>query len=292
MTGAESDKAVIAGILTEFVSSADYGNCADLLSEESLSALESRVLGSGTSPADSVKKALTCLRGDFSLDYDDLLFGGNYVARIPQAIARNHLLGRFIVLGNGLEDREERFGDPTMNSVAEDYTSLMDLVVCKIEKYSEERDYALSDADIPEVVRYLNAIQLLLKYCWDMLDMSSTLMPTLFKKRCFRMRGKLNSLLDMSMYGKDLPALSEALKDISDTVDEIINDQRLNDLQKARNDRYMQSKMRLYKYTIRVSEELNNQLEACDPYDFTHRNDLKKQLEAVQRFMHSFEKDR
>ena len=103
---------------------------------------------------------------------------------------------------------------------------------------------------------------------------------------------KLNSLLDMSMYGKDLPALSEALKDISDTVDEIINDQRLNDLQKARNDRYMQSKMRLYKYTIRVSEELNNQLEACDPYDFTHRNDLKKQLEAVQRFMHSFEKDR
>ena len=36
MTGAETDKAVIAGILTEFVSSADYGNCADLLSEESL----------------------------------------------------------------------------------------------------------------------------------------------------------------------------------------------------------------------------------------------------------------
>ena len=292
MTGAESQQDGIASILAEFVSSADYGNCAELLSEESLSALESRIVGSGTSPADSVRKALSCLRGDFSLDYDDLLFGGNYVARIPQAIARNHLLGRFIVLGNGLDGCGERFGDPTMNSVAEDYTSLMDLVVCKIEKYTGERDYSLNESDIPEVVRYLNAIQLLLKYCWDMLDMSSSLTPTLFKKRCCRMRGKLNSLLDMSMYGKDLPALAEALGEISSTVDDILEDQRLNDLQKARNDRYLESKKRLYNYTIRVSEDLNNQIEACDPYDFTHRSDLKKQLDAVLRFMHSFEKDR
>jgi hypothetical protein len=66
MTGAESQQDGIASILAEFVSSADYGNCAELLSEESLSALESRIVGSGTSPADSVRKALSCLRGDFS----------------------------------------------------------------------------------------------------------------------------------------------------------------------------------------------------------------------------------
>ena len=75
-------------------------------------------------------------------------------------------------------------------------------------------------------------------------------------------------------------------------MDDILEDQRLNDLQKARNDRYLESKKRLYNYTIRVSEDLNNQIEACDPYDFTHRSDLKKQLDAVLRFMHSFEKDR
>ena len=79
---------------------------------------------------------------------------------------------------------------------------------------------------------------------------------------------------------------------VSDLVESILADTELDDLQRARNEQYKRNKIRLYRYTIRVSEELNNQLEACDPYDFTHRNDLKKQLEAVQRFLHSFEKDR
>ena len=279
-------------ILSGLIGSADYDNCEELLSEGNLSDIETKVLGSGGTPPECIRGAMECLRTEFPLDYDDLLFSGDYVSRIPNAVARNVLMGRFIALGNGLEGCDEHFSDATLNSVAEDYTSLMDLVVCKVEKLSEQKGYSITEEEVPAILRYISAIRLLLKYCWDMMNMTCSLRPTLFKKRCFRMRGRLNSILDMATFGKEFPEIDAGRKEVSDLVESILADTELDDLQRARNEQYKRNKIRLYRYTIRVSEELNNQLEACDPYDFTHRNDLKKQLEAVQRFLHSFEKDR
>jgi hypothetical protein len=184
------------------------------------------------------------------------------------------------------------FHDATLNNAADDYTGFIDRIVVKIQTLCEERHHSLEPEDVPVVAEYLTAIITLMKYCRDMLDMSSTLRPSLFQRRANRMRGRVKSVLEMSTFRKDYPEVETLLKEMCQAVDDLLHDERMRELQLARNERYMQSKMRLYKYTIRVTEELNDQLEACDPYDITHRNDLRKQLEQVQIFMRSFEKDR
>lgn len=278
---------------TDFVENTDYGNYAERLSDGSVDDYERSVLGSsGLPPNECIKVALDVLRSDFDLDYDDLLFGGEYLQRIPQAVARNVLLGHFISLGNGLTEASEHFSDATLNSAAEDYTSLADLITCRLEKVLEDSGYTAKEEDLPQIILCLDAIKMLTEFCWHMMDMSASLKPAEFKKKCFRLKSRLNSLVDMATFGNEHPDIEELRNEISSIIDRILADKRLDDLQRARNERYKQSKIWLYNFTIRSAEDLNNQLEACDPYDFTHRSDLKKQLEAVQRFMRSFDKDR
>ena len=264
----------------------------ELLSEGSVSKIEYKVLASGTVPPVTIHFALDSLRNDFELDYDDLVFAGHWVPRLPQMIVRNELLRHFLELGNNLGEPDMHFHDATLNNAADDYTGFIDLIVVKIQTLCEERHHSLEPEDEPVVAEYLTAIITLMKYCRDMLDMSSTLRPSLFQRRANRMRGRVKSVLEMSTFRQDYPEIERLLNEMCQAVDELLRDERMRELQLARNERYMQSKMRLYKYTIRVTEELNDQLETCDPYDITHRNDLRKQLEQVQIFMRSFEKDR
>lgn len=263
-----------------------------LLSEDSVSKIESEVLASGNVPPVTIHFALDSLRNDFELDYDDLVFAGHWVPRLPQMIVRNELLRHFLELGNGLGEPDMHFHDATLNNAADDYTGFIDLIVVMIQTLCEERHHSLEPEDVPVVAEYLTAIITLMRYCRDMLDMSSTLRPSLFQRRANRMRGRVKSVLEMSTFRKDYTEIDTLLEEMCQAVDDLLHDERMRELQLARNERYMQSKMRLYKYTIRVTEELNDQLEACDPYDITHRNDLRKQLEQVQIFMRSFEKDR
>ncbi len=280
----------IAAVLKEFIESANYQNLDDLLSDRSVSGIESRILDGGIPPV-TIRTTLESLRNDFALDYDDLVFAGEWVGRLPQMIARNYLLRHFLELGNGLGDGSY-FHDATLNTAADDYTGFIDLLVVKVQVLGEERHYQFMEEDLPEVELWLRAVITLMHYCRDMLDMSSTLRPSLFQRRAVRMRGRISSVVEMSTLGMECPGVDRTLAEMSKAVDDLVRDEKMRDLQMARNERYKQSKMRLYKYTVRVTEELNNQLEACDPLDLTHRADLRKQLEQVQIFMRSFDKDR
>lgn len=289
----EDPQGLLKNNLTGFVEKTTYGNYTVRLSETAVDAYERSVLkSSGLPPNECIRMCLDILRSEFNLDYDDLVFSGEYLRLIPQAVTRNVLLGHFISMGNGLAGTSEHFGDATLNSAAEDYTSLADLITFRLEKILEDSGYSAKDGDVPQILLCLNAIKMLTEFCWHMMDMSTSLKPASFKKKCFRLKSRLNSLIDMATLDNEYPEIERLRNDISGTVDRILTDKRLDDLQKARNERYKQSKIWLYNFTIRSAEELNNQLEACDPYDFTHRSDLKKQLEAVQRFMRSFDKDR
>ncbi|GEM_PF-2418093 len=280
----------ISALLKDCIESASYSNLDSLLSDRSVSSIESEVLRGGI-PPESIRTALEVLRSDFALDYDDLVFAGEWVGRLPQMITRNYLLRHFLILGNGLGDGNY-FHDATLNSAADDYTGFIDLIVVKVQVLGEERHYQFMEEDLPEVELWLRAVITLMHYCRDMLDMSSTLRPSLFQRRAVRMRGRISSVVEMSTLGMDCPGVESTLAEMSKAVDDLVRDEKMRDLQKARNERYKQSKMRLYNYTIRVTEELNNQIEACDPLDLTHRADLRKQLEQVQIFMRSFDKDR
>lgn len=292
MAPENNDGKELSAIMRDFIEGANYSNLGVLLSDSSVSYIESLVLGNGGIPPVAIRKALDILRCEFALDYDDLVFAGGWLDRLPQMIVRNELLRHFLVLGNGLGEPGLYFHDATLNNAADDYTGFIDLIVVKIQTLGEERHYSLEDGDVPLVETCLTAVIVLMAYCRDMLDMSSTLRPSLFQRRAFRMRGRINSVLEMSTFRKDYPTIDRLRKEMSDAVDDLMRDEKMKNLQAARNERYKQSKMRLYRYTLRVSEELNNQLEACDPYDLTHRNDLRKQLEQVQIFMRSFDKDR
>ncbi len=287
--GPEQD---IRRIFEDLIGRASYSNLDSLLSEESVSDVESKILAAGTVPPVTIHFALDSLRNDFELDYDDLVFAGGWVPRLPQMIVRNYFLRHFLVLGNGLAEPGMHFHDATLNNAADDYTGFIDLLVVKIQTLCESRHYSLEPEDEPVVAEYLTAIIVLMHYCHDMLDMSSTLRPSLFQRRANRMRGRVKSALEMSTFRQDYPEIQRLLDEMCQAVDDLLRDEKMRDLQLARNERYKQSKIRLYKYTIRVTEELNDQLEACDPYDITHRNDLRKQLEQVQIFMRSFDKDR
>ena len=286
--GPEQD---IRRIFEDFIGRTGYSDLDSLLGEESVSAVEAKVLSAGTVPPETIRCALDVLRTGFALDYDDLVFAGGWVPRLPQMIARNYLLRHFLVLGNGL-DSDTYFHDATLNSAADDYTGFIDLIVVKIQTLCEERHHSLEPEDVPMVAEYLTAIIALMHYCRDMLDMSSTLRPSLFQRRANRMRGRVNSVLEMSTFRKDYGEIDRLRKEMCQAVDDLLRDEKMRDLQLARNERYKQSKIRLYNYTIKITEELNDQLEACDPYDLTHRSDLRKQLEQVQIFMRSFDKDR
>ncbi|MCQ2079305.1 MAG: hypothetical protein MJZ38_04535 [archaeon] len=280
--------------LKELVDSVTEGNYPDRLSEENLSAFESEIMeeASGAVPPVCIMTTLAILRNEFHLDYDDLVISGTYQELLYQAIARNHLLGRFISLGNSLDESEYRFYDATMNSVAEDYMSLADLMVCDMEAFCRERHYSLEPEDLDRIDRFLVAIIALMSYCWNMVDMVCSLKPSIFKKKCYRVKERCHSILEMSMFKKDYPPIRERLHTLSSLTDRIMVDRRLDNLQMSRNERYKQNKMRLYNFTLRRIEELNNELEACDPMDFTHRSDLTKVLEQVHIFLRSFDKDR
>lgn len=291
-TGASGAYSEAYAIISGFIDSCDYANLREKLSEPAVSSLETGLLGLCVLPQDSVRNALNVLRNGFRLDYDDLVIGGDWFGRLPQMIARNYLLGHFLEIGNGLRETQEVFSDATLNTAADDYTGFVDLLVIRIQTMGEETHYSFSEEDIVRTERYLDAILILVEYCRNMLDMSSTLRPSLFQMRNRRMESRVRSVIEMSVLGKDCPGLKKRLSDIAETVNEITSDRELHELQRARNERYKESKIRLYRYTLRVTEDLNNQLEACDPYDLTHRNDLRKQLEQVQIFMRSFDKDR
>lgn len=286
----KAERERISAVLKNFVESASYSNLDTLLSDRSVSSAEAEILEGGI-PPESIRAALEVLRSEFALDYDDLVFAGEWVGRLPHMIARNYLLRHFLILGNGLGDGN-RFHDATLNSAADDYTGFIDLIVVKVQTLGEERHYQFLEEDLPEVELWLRAVIVLMHYCRDMLDMSSTLRPSLFQRRAVRMRGRISSVVEMSTLGMDCPDVDRTLGELSRAVDDLVRDEKMRDLQIARNERYKQSKMRLYNYTIRVTEELNDQLEACDPLDLTHRADLRKQLEQVQIFMRSFDKDR
>lgn len=284
----------INAYLQELVNGSDYANIRDRLSAKSISDIECQIfeINNSAEPWKLVKTAAEILRSEFKLDYDDLVFEGGWMDHLPKMVARNYLLRHFLELGNGLEGSNKRLFDATLNTAADDYTGFVDLIVIKIQTLGEVRHYEFLEEDLPKVELYLTAILLLMEYCKDMLDMSSTLRPSLFQMRNRRMEGRIRGVIEMSLFRRECPAITDLLAKVSQAVTDITNDESLRELQMARNERYKQSKMRLYRYTIRCTEDLNIQLEACDPYDFTHRADLKKQLEQVQIFQRSFDKDR
>lgn len=295
MAEQNQENEVYQNILSELkdrIDSADYENLEQLTSEESVVSVEEFVLGQSAGPNICLDLAVKALRSEFQLDYDDLVFSGDYIGSIPTAILRNSLLAHFVSMNNNPEDGYEPRYDATLNSVAGDYINLAELIMFKIEALAEKNGYVLDPEDVPTVVTYLTSIKELISYSWHMLDMSSMMKPATFKKKCFRLKSRLNSVIEMATFNRPCPEVDPLKKEISDLVDGIMADRRLDNLQSARNERYKQSKIRLYNYTIRMTEQLNIQLEACDPLDITHRADLKKQLEAVQHFMRSFDKDR
>ena len=282
----------ISSRLREHVGSSNYDDLGLLISEDSLASIDSFVLSQGADPDTCLDLAVKALRSEFELDYDDLLFHGNYVDSIPSAIVRNSLLAHFISMSQSPQDGYEPKYDATLNSVAGDYVTLAELILIKIETLAEKNGYVLDPENVPLTVKYLTSIRYLISQSWHMLDMSSVMKPATFKRKCFRLRSRLNSVIEMATFKRPYPEIDSLKNEISDLVEEILKDEKLDDLQAARNERYKQSKIRLYNYTIRMTEQLNIQLEACNPLDITHREDLKKQLEAVQRFMRSFDKDR
>ena len=90
-----------------------------LLSEASVSGIESEILASGTVPPVTIHFALDSLRNDFELDYDDLVFAGHWVPHLPQMIVRNELLRHFLELGNGLGEPDMHFHDATLNNAGQ-----------------------------------------------------------------------------------------------------------------------------------------------------------------------------
>ena len=282
----------ISSRLREHVGSSNYDNLGLLISEDFLASIDGFVLSQGANPNTCLDLAVKALRSEFELDYDDLLFHGNYVDSIPQAIVRNSLLAHFISMSQSPQDGYEPKYDATLNSVAGDYVTLAELILIKIETLAEKNSYTLNPEKVPLTVKYLTSIRYLISQSWHMLDMSSVLKPATFKRKCFRLRSRLNSVIEMATFKHPCSEIDSLKNEISDLVEEILKDEKLDDLQAARNERYKQSKIRLYNYTIRMTEQLNIQLEECNPLDITHREDLKKQLEAVQRFMRSFDKDR
>ena len=282
----------ISSRLREHIGSSNYDDLGLLISEDSLASIDGFVLSQGANPNTCLDLAVKALRSEFELDYDDLLFHGNYVDSIPQAIVRNSLLAHFISMSQSPQDGYEPKYDATLNSVAGDYVTLAELILIKIETLAEKNSYTLNPEKVPLTVKYLTSIRYLISQSWHMLDMSSVLKPATFKRKCFRLRSRLNSVIEMATFKHPCSEIDSLKNEISDLVEEILKDEKLDDLQAARNERNKQSKIRLYNYTIRMTEQLNIQLEECNPLDITHREDLKKQLEAVQRFMRSFDKDR
>lgn len=282
----------ITSRLREHVRSSNYDNLGLLISDDSLASIDDYILSQGTDPNTCLDLAVKALRSEFELDYDDLLFQGNYVDSIPSAVVRNSLLAHFISMSQSPQDGYEPKYDATLNSVAGDYVTLAELILIKIEALAEKNGYVLDPENVPLTAKYLTSIRFLISQSWHMLDMSSVMKPASFKRKCFRLRSRLNSVIEMATFERPCPETDALKNEISDLVEDILKDEKLDDLQAARNERYKQSKIRLYKYTIRMTEQLNIQLEACNPLDLTHREDLKKQLEAVQRFMRSFDKDR
>ncbi len=282
----------ITSRLREHVRSSNYDNLGLLISDDSLASIDDYILSQGTDPNTCLDLAVKALRSEFELDYDDLLFHGNYVDSIPSAVVRNSLLAHFISMSQSPQDGYEPKYDATLNSVAGDYVTLAELILIKIEALAEKNGYVLDPENVPLTAKYLTSIRFLISQSWHMLDMSSVMKPASFKRKCFRLRSRLNSVIEMATFERPCPETDALKNEISDLVEDILKDEKLDDLQAARNERYKQSKIRLYKYTIRMTEQLNIQLEACNPLDLTHREDLKKQLEAVQRFMRSFDKDR
>ncbi len=282
----------ITSRLREHVRSSNYDNLGLLISDDSLASIDDYILSQGADPNTCLDLAVKALRSEFELDYDDLLFQGNYVDSIPSAVVRNSLLAHFISMSQSPQDGYEPKYDATLNSVAGDYVTLAELILIKIEALAEKNGYVLDPENVPLTAKYLTSIRFLISQSWHMLDMSSVMKPASFKRKCFRLRSRLNSVIEMATFERPCPETDALKNEISDLVEDILKDEKLDDLQAARNERYKQSKIRLYKYTIRMTEQLNIQLEACNPLDLTHREDLKKQLEAVQRFMRSFDKDR
>lgn len=282
----------ITSRLREHVRSSNYDNLGLLISDDSLASIDDYILSQGADPNTCLDLAVKALRSEFELDYDDLLFQGNYVDSIPSAVVRNSLLAHFISMSQSPQDGYEPKYDATLNSVAGDYVTLAELILIKIEALAEKNGYVLDPENVPLTAKYLTSIRFLISQSWHMLDMSSVMKPASFKRKCFRLRSRLNSVIEMATFKRPCPETDALKNEISDLVEDILKDEKLDDLQAARNERYKQSKIRLYNYTIRMTEQLNIQLEACNPLDLTHREDLKKQLEAVQRFMRSFDKDR
>lgn len=290
----QNDKAYrdITSKLTEYIWSATYGNLDSLMTDAAITPVEEFVLNQCTIPETCLDYAIKSLRIEFGLDYDDLVLDENYVNSIPAAMVRNTLLSRFVSMSNYILIGCKPRYDATLNSVAGDYVNLAELILFKIEALAEHNGYMLNPEDIPEILLDLTAIDRLISYSWHMLDMSSTMKPVTFKKECFRLKNKLNTIIGMATFGHPHPKIDFMIENISGLIDQIMTDKNLDDLQADRNKRYMESKIRLYNYTIRMTEQLSIQLESCNPLDITHRNDLKKQLETVQHFMRSFDKDR
>lgn len=224
-------------------------------------------------------------------DTSEPVIEGVYLDAIPRIIMDDRMYRLVVEL--------ERRYDPSvpvdvdLHSISLLYTELIDIVATDLRIACRAcREYP-SEKNVSDAVRCLELIRMLDLAGAEHLSIHSRESPASYRAKMGRNLGKCREYVETVTVGTGIraPEIVNALADLTDAFESIVNAEWYSELQEERNADYREYHRNIHDWLVRNIQKLNIEMESLDPTDFTQRRYLSQLITLSQDALNRYNGD-
>jgi hypothetical protein len=224
-------------------------------------------------------------------DTSEPVIEGVYLDAIPRIIMDDYMYKLVVEL--------ERRYDPSvpvdvdLHSISLLYTELIDIVATDLRIACRAcREYP-SEKNVSDAVRCLELIRMLDLAGAEHLSIHSRESPASYRAKMGRNLGKCKEYVETVTIGTGIraPEIVNALADLTDAFESIVNAEWYSELQEKRNADYREYHRNIHDWLVRNIQKLNIEMEDLDPTDFTQRRYLSQLITLSQDALNRYNGD-